>query len=837
MSIIERIRQILISPKLIQDIQYYQKDEIISILENQDTMDPINNNLPSYLFGKNFKRYVYDVINSGDIFLAFSLTTDGISVFNKAVTEQNISCNPILVKLLNYKNSRKYDTRRFWTYTCVEERHINVMLQIVVEEFRLLYEGIDMDVVINGNIEKKRVIGVLLDVFGDTCAISKIGGFMGPASTYPCRFCNMKCDRHKISFHEGIKSSYQTIKNYIISTENTINIYYPCTNNHMYENRSLIRDNHDDISILYDCFIKSSKLYDNCFNNTSYHVYDKEDYEKIRHLNPKIPSKESIKVKASPFELLSYFDPSSSFSIDIMHLFENVTDLLLCLLFNFCSEKYIANLSKKRSQKQSLELLGKIALSKENISILEERIKWINSFYNDCEYQFRYILDEIKFRKLTAHTKIYFISKIFPIISYDFSYTDSMIIPLIDIFAVIVHDANVLTSNDTEELELLKTKCFIFTFLSDLVLPNELINSQVHTIQHLSSCIINSGSLSISSTWESESYYSKVKHITQSRNEFNTSCSLAFYIHESIKLASINQQRENTNDINELHFGRVIIQEPLLNTYTTNYLPFSEIRINKKYNCKPNVTRVCGKKRLDNKQLTPDDTYNLLYLLINEDSQRINSILFYDINIDELTFQQRIDLLNDKFIYENVINRMKNIIPFFYSQILVNDRIVFSISEIDQGVERIDNSYLMYFDNNDRFTPHLIKSLYYIQIEDRMFISCYDYQESSPSTTNLYYFFNSSIERRSHNKQLISTQYRIGYNRFMPVWKFLASNIIVCDVNIAGVKDLAQYRKKVHDKKKRSNSKVKTVSETEVITYTVYIPRDNIKNNGLLSKQ
>ncbi|KAK8807856.1 hypothetical protein WA158_007385 [Blastocystis sp. Blastoise] len=191
--LIPRIKALLVSSLLTRDLTYYTKEQIKDAFNNKTYKDSTGYNLPipQYMYGSTYKRLVTNVINKGDIFLFFQVTTDGISVFNKAVAAQNKSANPILVRLLN----------------CVEEKRIESCLSILINEFLVLGDGIDMPVFVGDTVQTKRVVGILLDVFGDTLAISHVGHFLGPTSTFPCRFCNMSSDRHIDNFHQGIKCS------------------------------------------------------------------------------------------------------------------------------------------------------------------------------------------------------------------------------------------------------------------------------------------------------------------------------------------------------------------------------------------------------------------------------------------------------------------------------------------------------------------------------------------------------------------------------------------------------------------------------------------------------
>ncbi|KAK8815244.1 hypothetical protein WA158_003456 [Blastocystis sp. Blastoise] len=226
--LIPRIRVLLRSPLLINDISYFTKEDVLNIIRCNNKSEFKG---PMYLMSKNYKQYIDKVINNGDIFLVFTLTCDGISIFSHSLSEYNKSSFPILLKLLNYNYKRQYDKRTFWTYTVSSENFSDNILSIIVEEFKQLEKGIDMDVYIHGMLQRKKVVSILLNVSGDCAAISSIGHFTGSASSFPCRCCELEWKRDDKSFHQGINSTSIYYINSIITSIYYINsiitsIYY-----------------------------------------------------------------------------------------------------------------------------------------------------------------------------------------------------------------------------------------------------------------------------------------------------------------------------------------------------------------------------------------------------------------------------------------------------------------------------------------------------------------------------------------------------------------------------------------------------------------------------------
>ncbi|KAK8809603.1 hypothetical protein WA158_000546 [Blastocystis sp. Blastoise] len=226
--IIPRIRKLLRSSTMIQDISFYKKEDILSIIDSSNNNTP--SNVPLYLTSSIYRRYIEKVLNNGDIFLTFSLTCDGISAFSHSIIDYNKSSCPVLLKLLNYNNKRYYDRRTFWPYTVTSDYHSWKVLSIIVEEFKELEKGIEMDIMINDTIQRRRVVGLLFNVYGDYAEMTSIGSFTGSSSSYPCRCCNLKWERDDEHFHDGIKCSFSKVSDLIDKDEMTNHIeriHYP----------------------------------------------------------------------------------------------------------------------------------------------------------------------------------------------------------------------------------------------------------------------------------------------------------------------------------------------------------------------------------------------------------------------------------------------------------------------------------------------------------------------------------------------------------------------------------------------------------------------------------
>ncbi|KAK8815243.1 hypothetical protein WA158_003455 [Blastocystis sp. Blastoise] len=820
--LIPRIRYLLSSKDLIQDISFYDKNEIFSVLSlGQQNSE----NIPLYMSGGNYRRCIESVINNGDIFLVFSLTCDGISPFSNPVSNDNASSFPILLKLLNYNTNRKIDTRSYWPYCITNESYSNVVLDIIAKEFKLLSSGIIMDVYTNGHIESKRVVAILLNIYGDCAAITQVASFTGSSSLFPCRNCELQWDRKNETFHSGIKCSYNKIKQYIsldTETGNIITVSYPSFSRiNTYSATSSISSQIDQCNISSQIVlnnISSKYLYKDAINNNDYPIRTKESIIQNRNECVKDKSVKGVKQVPGVFESLFYFDAATFYSIDIMHLFNNIATLLLSLLFHYNSNTYISILSKNKKINPE-NTLKKLYLSKENILILQTRIQGINTLYNKNEYEFRYILDEKKFNHMSSHTRIFFISYILPLITYGFTVKDSPIVLLISPFATVVRQIQRYNGNtENHLLQVLKDQCFLFCFLCELLLPRELINSQIHLIQHLHLTIQNVGSLQYGSTYESERYYSFLKRSTFGRQHFNNSCIVFIIEKEVISISSntvsipdhINDSQVSIEDRSAENDN--ISDYNYINYQEDNIQGFKEININK-----GSIHMIKGIRAMDRMELSELEIKDVLKILIHSNNHIINRLLFKNININNI--EAVLEETNNEDVFHSLVNNFRNIETYFYSEIIINRYKIFSSSSEDEGVEQRDNSYIMYITNdiNGKSEIHLIKALYYLQIGNLILIRKHEYPLAHESMTNLYYIIKDSNRIMSRENKFSSS--------FLSIVDIVPENIIIADIHEDKHNIVNESFETELNQGKQRKKENHTVQGNSVTTNTVFMAR------------
>ncbi|KAK8813350.1 hypothetical protein WA158_003615 [Blastocystis sp. Blastoise] len=825
--IIPRIRQMLKSKTMIQDISFYKKEDILSIINSDQNSIP--DDIPLFLRSITYKKYIERLLENGDILLAFSFTCDGISVFSHSSSDYNRSSFPLLIKLLNYNIKRNYDKRSFWTYAITSEYHSWPIMSIIVEEFKQLSKGIEMDIMINNTIQKRKVVGILLNVYGDYAAMTAIGCFSGPSSIFPCRCCELEIGRTDEHFHEGIKCSFGSVSNLIDKSNdnNQINeIRFPIIiKNPVYISFFILLYTDivisttiilKDTSCLLPRIIKSIPLeyiYNDAFEMKQYNQRTMDTIRTQRSLCEENESYMGVKKKCCPFESIPLFDISASFSIDTMHLFNNIVTLFLSLLFGFNSEHY-SSLVSKDSNTEGVEVVNKYCLSKENMNILNTRIINLNTLYNKYEYEFRLIMNKKKISCVSSHTRIFFFSVILPLITHDFNIEDSSIILLIDPLATIIreveYDKLFMFNNN---IEILRKQCYLFNFLCEVLLPREIINSQIHLLLHLADSIQSVGSYSYGCTYESERFYSKIKRITFGRRCFNES---------SIKKL-IQEEACFINDFSNINNGN--ISSPMLadleNNVETNIIHDNEYQSHKQFKtiryAENNfIHSVKGLRESEEKDLNEQEIYYLIKELILLNDTTINQLLFKDINMDLLT--NNIDLLDHNSSYNKLKENLKLLSIFYYSEILINESLVFTSTEEDEGIESIDNSYIAYnvTDISNVNTIHLIKSLYYIQINDIVFIRKHEYPVSQPSVSRLYYIINNSNDS-------VPIESKYG-SPFLIINKIIPDNIIISDIHIKkkGEDEDEEYNQEdIHSK----NSNRRAYNSSDIQTNTVFTTR------------
>ncbi|KAK8806934.1 hypothetical protein WA158_003693 [Blastocystis sp. Blastoise] len=819
LPIIPRIRFLLSSKRLIRDISYYTKEEIISILQNESVS---LNQIPLFMTGINFKKSINDIINKGDIFLVFSMTCDGISPFSDPVSDENLSSFPILIKLLNYKEIREADHRKFWTYSVTKESFSSSIFDILVEEFKILYKGIEMDVCINDRIEKKTVIGLLLHTYGDCAAITKVANFTGSSSLYPCRCCELRWCRKQKHFHQGIKCTYKEVKKYV-HTNNTkksvTSINYPSAvllNNKStpYSILPQMKDYHTSNDTIIERLPRKDSFKDS-LKLVEYPLRTKISIQKNRNSCSDRVSFKGMKKTPGILEKLPYFDPSTCYCIDTMHLFNNVSTLIINLLFGFNTKQYANKLSRKYFSNGE-KYIKHFSLNPTNMSIIESRISSINTLYNKNEYEFRYILDEKKYYNMSSHTRIFFVSCILPLITLDFSNVDSPIILLIDPLATIIYQAFSYNGNTPSALlNIFKDQYSLFCFICELLLPREIINSQIHLMKHLPETIINSGSLIYSSTYESERFYSFLKRSTYGRKRFNESC-IRVIIEKEVTDINLT---DNLEDINEDNIVNDILIAEHNNDNENDFLSredifegFNNIHINR-----GEINVVKGLRASPNIDLSESQIKEIIYILLSSPNEFVNMALLPNVDIN--SYINISSCLEDHSVFQTLLLNFKKIPIVFYSEVLINETKVFSSSGVDEGIERQDNSYIMYntYDSGEEQQTHLIKALNYIQIDPFILIQKHEYPLARMSRTRLYYIINDS------NRQIPRTsKYSTS---FIDISNIIPENLIIVDIHNNKIMESDASYEEPSIRSKRSIIRTEFVSANSVITSTVFMPR------------
>ncbi|KAK8808557.1 hypothetical protein WA158_008458 [Blastocystis sp. Blastoise] len=581
-----------------------------------------------------------------------------------------------------------------------------------------------------------------------------------------------------------------------------------------------------------------------CYNDAySTNTYQNRTYESIKQyrlFGIQDGSFKGIKCVPSCFERLSYFDTSSSFPIDTMHLFNNIVTLLLSLLFHYNSDKYSSLIAKtflnNENENEDIDntshsvntennneatsnyakvkadkIVSGFRLNKENMNILNTRINDINTFYNKYEYEFRFALNEKKFWYLSSHTRIFFFSVILPLITNDFNMKDSPIILLINPLATIIRIIEIESlSLSNDSIDILQRQCYLFCFLCDLLLPKEIINSQIHLIQHLSDSIKSNGSSTYGCTYQSERFYSHIKRMTFGRLCFNES-SLRCLVQDEICNININN---NVFDINNNHNN---IDYPLIlnesqNITENNSYSFPEFR-KIVYTSNSNIVNFRGLREASNKTLNEEEIYYLLKELLLSGNMEIKKILLTHINIDNTT--NLLDLLDSVLSYTRLKENMKLLQMYYYSEILVNENLVFTSTDEYEGIEKIDNSYIAYSLDKDhpKDSIHLIKALYYIQIYDVVLIRKHEYPQPHKSTTNIFFIINDS-------NNVVPSNSKYG-SPFLSLTHIIPDNMVVSDIHNNNIDEESHSKTNI----RKNQSSIPVYNPESIQTSTVFTSR------------
>ncbi|KAK8815177.1 hypothetical protein WA158_003389 [Blastocystis sp. Blastoise] len=412
-------------------------------------------------------------------------------------------------------------------------------------------------------------------------------------------------------------------------------------------------------------------------------------------------------------------------------------------------------------------------------------------------------------------------SKILPLLLSDFNVSDSCLIPVIDVFSDIINDCSIYNNSMNEGyFDLLRTKCYIFTYLCELVLPSPLIDSQIHSCQHLYKSIMDSGSMIYCSTWRSERYYGVLKRNTFGRLNFNES-TIIHVINKEIELTSdVYLQLELPSKPITPCNGQIVSTINMSTNNTPDSLQYCDITFPYKYN---SVYIIKGLRGMEEMIFTDNNIKNLLKFFINEDFLDICTILYSNNDIQENMLNDLRNNIDNPSVFKSLKKNFLKLQKYFYSEILINNDIIFSTSKPDEGVERIDNSYIMYYTYNNDHTEYkinFIKALAYMQI-NREFIVCgHKYPSVEPSKTGLYYCIIDSEKTNNQNIDNIV---------FIKVIDITPTNLIVANIVIGSEED-ETYKEKSRTSKKKKKININTF-DGETITNTVFMQRDIIRPN------
>ncbi|KAK8800656.1 hypothetical protein WA158_006974 [Blastocystis sp. Blastoise] len=698
LPLIPRISSLLNDPDMMSDLCYYTKEEIISLLylHNSEnyyipisdvnySASPINlpTNIPKYFYGSSFYKYTRPLIEKADIFLYFSVTSDGISVISKPQKEDNKSTYPITVKLLNYFQKRKVDNRRLWVYSCPVSSMVNPVIEVLCEELAHLEQG--MNIQINKTNEYKRVVGILLDVYGDFPAMSKMANTPSSSSTCPCRFCNLSVSRSRTNiFHSGIKCCYEESVCFRDENQNITTFHIPIYRpNEPLNSNNMIIDYLDEsiinanvcVSISPPLEMPTSSIYkDSLLSSTPSYRSSEVSTQLLNNTN-----EVNVDIPIKGFKKLSYFDTLESCSLDPMHLLNNVATSLMELLWNYPKTKVYSNLDYILTKNDSLKFISKISLSEDNKTIIKTRMKNMNMLYNADMYQISTILDDLNFYSCSSHSRILFFSRVLPLLMSDFVYKDSPLVLVIELFGSIICDCmNINPIIEKNQLLCFEQRCIQFVSILESILPSVLISVQMHSIKHLALCIKHTGSLYYTSTWESERSYSTIKRITKGKYNYNESVLIKVQDQESIQVHSkLNCMNKNIDNIKDKRYTSLECKEVFID------------------DC-PLIYSFKGIEKRSFSEIFDRDILSIILLLSSTSSCSIRTKLFSEIFDDSITpYIREEKIKNEIDIQKKIMENFKSLKRYCYNSITVNGGVSFRINKSDAEKGTKDNSYIM----------------------------------------------------------------------------------------------------------------------------------------------
>ncbi|KAK8793336.1 hypothetical protein WA158_004695 [Blastocystis sp. Blastoise] len=550
-----RIISLLSDEKQMQELSFIKSTEILSYLETKRI--PNNHHINPLFYSELFSSYVSPILKTCDYVFTFTMSVDGVALYNHSKNPENKSTTPISLLLLNNSLEQCLDSKSHYFYSVTQSAINEVIMEYLLKEFKYLYEnGIKFyDKNQNKYVTAKAILLCSCCDFPEAAKQIHMNNQVG---SFFCRYCKV---RKEARTKNGIKTCFSSVnsdkRSFMVNK--SLPIMYSCSK----EEKKLSKESlSSNIKIILDkpITIKKEYVQPDFFDSIDIEIRNEIDIKKDRNIGSfGLSPVESLYEK-----YLSYYSIFNSMPLDWMHLYGNICDTLIQILFHH--KKVVDNkiimdslvkFYKIKSGLTKQEIYNSIPLFlNENIlSTMYNIIGKINRIKKSPIGSYSYMINEIDYYSSSIYNRIFFFCKVIPLLLEGYSENDCLLIPVVFFLASFINKTlTIRTEYTQEEINILKMEATKIVLYLEVTLPSILFNTQLHSLLHIPQNIQNLGSLRLYSTSSYERSYSMMRRFLLNRRYTCTSLmnklilSEFAYQHKSVtNLTKRNQNNKNAN--------------------------------------------------------------------------------------------------------------------------------------------------------------------------------------------------------------------------------------------------------------------------------------------------
>ncbi|KAK8797551.1 hypothetical protein WA158_005897 [Blastocystis sp. Blastoise] len=488
---------------------------------------PKDKNINPLLFTSLFMEYASKVITSCDYLLTFVVSVDGVAFYCHSRSSMNKGITPVSLLLLNQSLNTCLNSKSHHVFTITQSSISDNIMEYLFKEFKFLFEeGLHL----YDKTERKIITikAILLSTCCDYPEAAHQIRINNQVGRYFCRYCTIsKSSKTK----DGIKVCFSLIRKNknIFGTKSEIPriVYYNTKNGKEVPDVSF----KGDIKIMLNKEIKINKKY---IQNDFYTCYDLKKKELCDLKEFRETSQFGLWEDKSLYETyLPYFNIFKSTPLDWLHLYGNICDTLIEILFKhktiIDNKEIMSNLQTvykidDKATKQDQYKQIPLFLSDEILSTMSQIITKINKVKYTNIGSYLYMMQELEYRHSSIYNRIYFFCKILPMLLEGYSEEDCLLIPIVPFLAsFITKTLSIKREHNINEIKQLEIDALKIVSFMEVSLPSILLNTQIHQLLHIPENIYVLGSLRLYSTAPFERSYSVMKRTKVNRSQTSLS--------------------------------------------------------------------------------------------------------------------------------------------------------------------------------------------------------------------------------------------------------------------------------------------------------------------------